>query len=421
MRKANSLNKEEKRVLWLSALGGMLELYDFAIYGAFAVYFSSQFFPHADGLAGILETYMVFLLGFVLRPVGGIIFSHIGDEVGRKKVLVYTVFLMGISSFGIAVLPTYAQIGIAAPLLLMFMRMLQGLAVGGELPTTFVYVSEYMSTKRVFAFGMVMGGVFSGYLIASLISFILNEICTQEFLYQYGWRIPFFIGSIICLVSFQIRKTLHETEAFQQIKSREKFPAIVVFKEYKRPLIAGIFLSASQQVFSVVGIIYIPTYFNKLLHVGNTNIAQILVVGLFFFVAMIFVLGVYFKNKNINLLKMLFIGLLVNTVTISLAFYLFSHDMVELGYGLLIIPHCVFALFIPLGITLLFPTNIRLSGVSLSYNISIVLFAGITPIFITTLIGYTHLVYFIPAMFLIAFLMFGCFAMYSVFRRLYNR
>lgn len=419
MKNMNSLNKEEKKVLLLSSLGGMLELYDFAIYGAFATYFAKQFFPHQDGFVAILETYMVFLLGFILRPVGGMIFSHIGDEKGRKKVLVYTVFLMGISSLGIAILPTYAQIGLAAPLLLMFMRMLQGLAVGGELPTTFVYISEYMPTKRIFAFSVVMSGVFSGYLLASLMNFLLNEICTQEFLYQYGWRIPFIIGSVVCLISFKIRKNLHETEAFQQIKTKEKFPILMVLSKYKLPLIAGVFMSAAQQVFSVVGIIYMPTYFNKLLNVSNTVIAQISTIALFAFVIMIFILGVYFKNKNTSFLKILLCGLLVNVVTISLAFYSMKHNLFVLGYSLLLLPHSIFGLFIPLCITLLFPTNVRLSGVSLSYNISIVVFAGTAPILITTFINYTQLTFFAPALYMILFLIMGCSAMYLMYRRLY--
>ncbi len=405
------LQKDERKVLWLSSLGGMLELYDFAIYGTFAIYFAKQFFPSHDGFIGILETYMVFLLGFVLRPIGGIIFSHIGDEVGRKKVLVYTVFLMGISSLGIAVLPTYAQIGIAAPLLLMLMRVLQGFAVGGEVPTTFVYISEYLSNKRIFAFSFVMGGIFNGYLLASLINFALNNLFSQDFLYQYGWRIPFIIGGLICLISYKIRENLHETEAFQEIKHKEKYPAVIIFKNYKTQLICGAFMSAAQQVFSVVGIIYIPTYFNQILHVDTINIAEILTVGLSIFIAVILALGWLFRRDNVNIAKILIFGAILNTFTISLAFYLMKLHMFTLGYGLLLIPHCIFGLFIPLYITTIFPTNVRLSGVSLSYNISIVLFAGTAPILITMLIKATQMIYIAPAVCMIMFLILGCCAM----------
>ena len=129
------MNKEERKIVGLAALGGMLELYDFAIYGMFAVYFAHQFFPSTNAYTAILETYMVFSLGFILRPLGGIIFSHIGDEYSRKNVLVYTILIWG-ASVGIAFLPTYATIGMAAPLLLLLFRLLQGLAIGGEVPTT---------------------------------------------------------------------------------------------------------------------------------------------------------------------------------------------------------------------------------------------------------------------------------------------
>lgn len=122
MNKDLKLTRQEKKIVGLAALGGMLEFYDFIIYGIFSVYFAHQFFPGDNQLLSVIESYVVFVLGYIARPIGGVIFSHVGDEHGRKKVLIITIILMGLSSLGIGVLPTYSQIGIAAPILLLILR-----------------------------------------------------------------------------------------------------------------------------------------------------------------------------------------------------------------------------------------------------------------------------------------------------------
>ncbi|RTL01001.1 MAG: MFS transporter [Proteobacteria bacterium] len=168
------LTTQEKKIVGLSALGGMLEFYDFIIYGIFSVYFAHQFFPSENELLSVIESYVVFILGYIARPIGGIIFSHVGDEHGRKKVLIITIILMGISSLGIGLLPTYAQIGWVAPLGLLSLRLLQGLALGGELPSTYVYISETMTQKRGSGFGITMTGVNSGLLLGMIVNQILK-------------------------------------------------------------------------------------------------------------------------------------------------------------------------------------------------------------------------------------------------------
>lgn len=404
MTQSQTLNKEEKKILGLSALGGMLELYDFAIYGTFAIYFSKQFFPSHNQYITLLETYMIFLLGFILRPIGGIIFSHIGDEIGRKKVLVYTIFLMGLSSLGIACLPTYAQIGVFAPILLLLMRLLQGLAVGGELPTTYVYISEAMSNKRILAFGVTMAGVISGYLFAALINFTLTRLFSIDALNNYAWRIPFFIGGIICFISFKIRQSLRETKAFQEIMSKPKFPLLDVFKSYKPQLVAGIILSATQQIFSIVGIIYMPSYFSSILKLKLSDVGNLMPVALLISVMVIAFAGYACRRlKNIN--QVMLISLLISLIATVSAFYLIHADLISLGYVVLMVAHGLVALFIPLYITLLFPAHVRLSGVAISYNISAAALGGTAPIAITLLIKQTGLIYLIPAVYISLFLL----------------
>lgn len=413
------LSKEEKKILGLSALGGMLELYDFAIYGTFAIYFSKLFFPSDNSYVTLLETYMVFMLGFILRPIGGLLFSHLGDEFGRKKVLVFTIFLMGVSSIGIACVPTYSQIGITATILLLCMRLLQGLAVGGELPTTFVYISESMTNKRILAFGITMTGVFSGYLFAALINFIMTEVMTKQQIIAYGWRIPFLIGGIICFISFKIRKSLRETKAFQEIMNKPKLPLVQLFKRYKLRVVVGVILSATQQVFSVVGIMYMPSFFSTILKLDNQQISNLMPLALFASVVTILALGIWFRRTN-NYYKLLVIFLIINIIFVPIAFYLMCNSFATSGYVLFMIVHALVGMMVPLYITLLFPTNVRLSGVAVSYNISIAAFGGTAPLAITMLIKNTGHIFAVPVLYLGTFFVLALVATLFISRRLFS-
>lgn len=397
------MNKEERKIVGLAALGGMLELYDFAIYGMFAVYFAHQFFPSTNTYTAILETYMVFSLGFILRPLGGIIFSHIGDEYGRKNVLVYTILIMGVSSVGIALLPTYATIGLAAPLLLLACRLLQGLAIGGELPTTFVYISESMPNKRILAFGITMTGVFSGYLFAAAINYILTRCFDTSQLNDFAWRIPFALGGLVCFISYKIRKTLRETKEFQEIMNKPRLPLVYLLKNYTPQVGAGAIFSATQQVFSILAIIYMPTYLRSILHISQDAINSMLPVALVVSVVTIAVAGIAFRHL-LNLPRLMMFSLVINLLIVPLAYYLIVNQYPFSGYILLMFGHAFIGLMIPLYLTTLFPANIRLSGVAMSYNLSVATFGGLAPVLVTTLIKQTQAIYLTPVLYILAFI-----------------
>lgn len=399
------MDKAQRKITTLAALGGMLELYDFAIYGTFSIYFAHQFFSSTNHYALILQTYTVFLLGFILRPVGGIIFSHIGDEKGRKRVLVATVFIMGLSSIAIACIPAYKTIGIMAPILLVTFRMLQGVALGGELPTTYVYIKESLPQNKIMAFGFVMGGVLGGYLFAALINFIFTHIFTNVQLEEYGWRIPFFIGGIICFISYKIRKSLHETQVFKNVSDKPKIPVIHLLKNHLPQVILGVFLSASQQVFSVVTIIFMPTYLHTVLNIDNTVVGALLPVGTLVTVLAIIFFG-FLLNRIKDLKKLLLFVFLLNIFIVPTAYFLMVNtEYIYYGYVLLMLGHGLIALLIPLYLTTLFPSNIALSGVALSYNLSIISFAGTAPIIITLLIKKFSLITLSPVIYILIFML----------------
>lgn len=378
------LTNQERKIVGLAALGGMLEFYDFIIYGIFSVYFAHQFFPSGNELLSIIESYVVFVLGYVARPIGGIIFSHVGDEQGRKKVLIITIILMGISSLGIGILPTYAQIGIMAPIGLLALRLLQGLALGGELPSTYVYINESMTQKRGTGFGVTMTGVNSGLLLGMLINQTLNHFFSAAELTAYGWRIPFIFGGALCLISYKIRKSLQETAAFNRIEDKPAFPLAYLFKHHTPQMIAGVATTAIMSGFVVAVIIFMPTYLHEMLHVDNKSISHIMTIAMICNVITIYITGQIANHVTIS--KIVTALLLACIVLAPLSYYLIINSSYVIGVSILAMLEGVAAMVIPMLLTYLFPAKIRLTGVAMTYNIGFTIFGGMAPIIISTLI-----------------------------------
>ncbi|MDQ5948844.1 MAG: hypothetical protein QG651_1338 [Pseudomonadota bacterium] len=392
------LNAQERKIVGLAALGGMLEFYDFIIYGMFSVYFAHQFFPSNNQLLSIIESYVVFVLGYLSRPIGGMLFSHIGDEHGRKKVLVITIILMGISSLGIGLLPTYQQIGVIAPIGLVVFRLLQGLALGGELPSTYVYISESMPNKRGSGFGITMVGVNSGLLLGSLINQLLNFAFTPAELTSYGWRIPFILGGVICLISYKIRQTLHETAAFQRIEDKPEFPLGFLFKHHLPQMIAGIATTAIMSGLVVVAIIFMPTYLHNILKVENRTISLIMTFAMLSNVSMIYILG---KVANTTSPYLILRNLLIaSVILIPFSYWLISLQFYAAGTIILATLEGAAAMIIPYLVTCLFPAKIRLTGVAMCYNIGFTIFGGMAPIIISSGIKADYGIYATPLIYM---------------------
>lgn len=397
------LNSQEKKIVTLAALGGMLEFYDFIIYGVFSVYFAHQFFPSGNSLISVIESYVVFVLGYIARPVGGIIFSHVGDEHGRKKVLIITIILMGISSLGIGILPTYQQIGIIAPILLLGLRLLQGLALGGELPSTYVYISETMSGKRGLGFGITMTGVNAGLLLGMAVNQLLNAIYSTQEITHYGWRLPFIFGGALCLISYKIRKSLQETGVFSAIKDKAEFPLVTLFKEALPQLIAAIGLIAIMAGFVVGAIIFMPTYLHTILHYDNHLVGHIMLIAMIFNVVAIYLIGTV--ANQISPIKLFIFLIILGVIVTPFSYYLIAKGAVYTGVIILSILEGLAAMLVPYLITGLFPTKIRLTGVALCYNIAFTIFGGGSPIVISSLIELGFGMYLVPIVYMMVILL----------------
>ncbi|KAF1021845.1 MAG: Proline/betaine transporter [Paracidovorax wautersii] len=233
------LTRSDYKTLGLSALGGTLEFYDFVIYVFFATVVSKLFFPAdmPDWLR-MLQTFGIFAAGYLARPVGGIIIAHYGDVIGRKRMFTLSIFLMAVPTLVIGLLPTYAAIGVAAPLLLLAMRVLQGAAIGGEMPGAWVFVAEHVPANRyAFGVGALTAGITGGILLGSLMAIFINTVYTPDEVSGWAWRIPFILGGVFGLVSVYLRRYLEETPVFKELAARRtqarELPLKTVLREHR--------------------------------------------------------------------------------------------------------------------------------------------------------------------------------------------
>lgn len=220
---AEQVSVKRLRAIFGGSIGNLVEWYDWYAYAAFAIYFSSSFFPKGDPTAELLNTAGIFALGFLMRPLGGYIFGRLADRVGRKKSMTFSVLLMSLGSLMIALTPTYQRIGIAAPILLLTARLLQGLSVGGEYGVSATYLSEMASkNRRGFYSSFQYVTLIGGQLLALGIQLILQRLLLSEAqLLDWGWRIPFVFGAILSVVALYLRKNLEETQAFKSQKEHQ--------------------------------------------------------------------------------------------------------------------------------------------------------------------------------------------------------
>lgn len=238
--------KLRRKVLSASLIGSSIEWFDFFLYAAVAsIIFNTQFFVTDDAFLSTILAYFGLALSFFIRPLGGVIFAHIGDRVGRKKTLIITLSLMGLATAGIGLLPTYAQIGVAAPLLLLLFRLIQGLGIGGEWGGALLLATEYAPKSQRGLFGSFpQMGIPIGLVLAYGFFFLLTWIMPEEIFLAWGWRIPFIFSLLLVIVGLLIRKGLDETPAFvaMQKEAAEKnevrrLPIIEIFKKHPKEVL----------------------------------------------------------------------------------------------------------------------------------------------------------------------------------------
>ncbi len=282
------MNKMKYKEILTAGIGSGLEYYDFLIFGFFAPIFAPLFFPVDNHFLAVLWGYLAFAIGFISRPIGGIIFGHIGDRTGRKAALSYSILFMGFGTLLIGILPTYEQIGILAPILLILARIAQGISIGGEFAGGTIFSVEHGKTanRPGFAGGLVLFGAMGGTLAAS----IANYIYTISPL--MSWRYPFILGFFISVIGLYIRKGIVETEAFEEVKNNNKiqqYPVITGIKKYPKRITYIAMLNWFGVSIFITYWIFMPTYLKKVLPSISANLID-LSIPLSIFVCMLTVL-----------------------------------------------------------------------------------------------------------------------------------
>lgn len=393
------LTKNDIKTLSLSSLGGTLEFYDFVIYALYVDQIVAPlFFPNSlSDFTRQLFAWGIFAAGYLVRPVGGIIMAHFGDKVGRKRMFTLSVALMALPTFIIGILPTYETIGMLAPILLLVMRMLQGAAIGGEMPGAWVFIAEHTPKKRYgFAVGTLTSGITGGILLGFLITIIIDKFFTKTDILDYAWRIPFIIGGIFGIISVYLRRFLSETPIFRELASRKalekNIPVITVIKNHKFACLLVAILTWSLSTTIMVGVLITPGRILGGLYelpsidcrIAGCIVALTLTLGCILF-------G-WLEDKIGTTFNMLIAwgGLAI----VSLYFYATLSK--DISIDLLYIHCAIFGLFtgaiatLPIVGTRAFPPKIRYSGLSFSYNLAYAIFSAITPTLTLYLLNPAH-------------------------------
>lgn len=218
------LSRADKRTLGLSSLGGALEFYDFVIYVFYAKLISELFFPSTlSPFWAMLNTYGIFAAGYFFRPLGGVVMAHFGDLIGRKRLFSLSILLMALPTLMIGIMPTFESIGYAAPLLLLLMRVVQGIAIGGEIPAAWTFVSEHVPERRIgIANGLLTAGLSLGILLGALMSLFISLQFTEAEIKDWAWRVPFILGGIFGFVALYLRSYLKETPVFKAMQAKKR-------------------------------------------------------------------------------------------------------------------------------------------------------------------------------------------------------
>jgi proline/betaine transport protein TphA len=232
------MSRIEKRSIIAGLYGNALEWYDFLLYASFAPLFADIFFPSENPFSSLIATFSVFAVGFLMRPIGGALLGHYADHAGRRKALIVSVTVMSISTGCIAFLPVFNSIGILAPILFTLLRLLQGLAVGGELPSSAIFLIEHMvGHRRGLAGSLVISTAFLGIFAGSFTVSLLSAIYPYEYLSQTGWRFAYLLGGILGLLGIYLRIRSAESPTFLQATRMEELPAKIVLTRFRKPLV----------------------------------------------------------------------------------------------------------------------------------------------------------------------------------------
>jgi len=387
--------KQIQRVAFSSAIGCIIEWYDFFLYGVVAgLVFNKLFFPKEDPFVGLLLAYVTFAIGFVARPVGGILFGHFGDRLGRKGMLVLTLLLMGISTLLIGLLPTYETAGIWAPILLLVLRILQGLGIGGEWGGAVLMAIEYAPKERRGFYGSwPQIGVPGGLFLATIVVTILSTTISEEAFLAWGWRVAFLLSGLLVVIGLYIRLKILETPLFERLKKEQgqaAVPFIELWRTHSAKTILGMGCRYIEGVtFNVYGVYSIAYLTTAIKLPRTTALAAVALASLI----MVFMIPVFGRlSDTMGRHRVYRIGVCLTALLAFPAFWMMQTGEVLLVFAAIIVPFgIVYAIvYAPIAALFaeLFTTRVRYTGVSFVYQFSGIFASGLTPLIAATLLHY---------------------------------
>jgi MFS family permease len=385
-----TLSPAQWHMILLASLGGALEFYDFVIFGVMSPAIASNFFPSSDPLVSQMLAYAGFAIGYLARPVGGIVLSHFGDRFGRSHVFILSVLVISLSTMGMGLVPGYAHWGVAAPLLLLLLRIVQGFCLGGELPGGLTYVVETVPARASFVCGVVFACVNSGVLLATLVNLALQLTLSPAAMAAWGWRTAFLLGGVLGLVAWRLRRSLEETPAFKAMHHGvARLPMRELLARYPVPVLVATAITATTAAFNGLMFVHMPGYLTRVLHYGPTEAAVAQNLGIA--TMSVALLGGAWLGDHLPRRRLFTAGVLV-LLAGSWPWYsaVVAHAwplpllLVLAGLGVALVTGVFGCLVVDL-----FPTRVRYSGVALSYNVSFTAFSGTAPLIATSLIAAT--------------------------------
>jgi MFS transporter, MHS family, proline/betaine transporter len=373
--------------------GNLLEWYDFGVYGLLAPVLAGVFFPPEDRVAALIGAYGLFAAGFAMRPIGGVVLGHLGDRLGRRFVLVYSIVIMGLATAAIALLPSYDMIGVGAPLLLLLLRIIQGFSVGGEFTGSVSYLVETAPQhRRGFAGSFANFGSTAGMLLAAAVAAATVTFTSPEQLHDWVWRLPFLLGGLIAAGGFFLRRRLRET-GYQPKAARpsDPLPLKQAVTLAPRAMILAMLFTSGYGIVNYLTMVFLPVYASEFGGVAESSVLQLNTAAQA--VALVLVPLAGWLSDHLVRRRTLLIAAFVAEGVVAFGCFTLAGTGGVAGFALAQILFGILLALVmgtaPAMLVELFPREYRMSGYSVSFNVGIGIAGGTAPVVATSLIGAT--------------------------------
>ncbi|MFE3544737.1 MFS transporter [Nocardia sp. NPDC059177] len=387
------------RAIGASAIGNAVEWFDYGVYAYLATYIATSLFP-GDGDSGMVYTLLGFALSFLIRPIGGMIWGPLGDRIGRKRVLATTIILMAGSTVAVGLIPSFEMIGIAAPILLYLLRMIQGLSAGGEYGGAATFMAEYSPDRRRGFYGSFLEvGTLAGFTLGNLVALLLVNVLDDTSMHSWGWRIPFLIAGPLGLIGMYLRSRVEDTPVFREVeRNDETEKAVGVYRDlltrYLRPVLTLFGLVIALNVVNYSLLSYTPTYLGSALGMAESDALLVPLIGQ---AAMLFTLPLLGAlSDRIGRRPMWMFSCAAMMIAVIPVYHLIGTSLTGaiIGFAILGLLYAPQLATISATFPAMFPTIVRFAGVAIGYNVATSMFGGTAPVINEAVIGATgdHLV-----------------------------